>query len=363
MNLDRLVTQADPARSVNIPTGDSAQARWTLAQIAVRHSRLPGRRRVALVMAGVTFVIAGAVAGVVDTTSTTQGSSAVVVLEHAATTAARLPAPAMAPGRTRVIETTSTYEVAVYAPGPSVTKLVRVATAEYRQLDQAWLDAAGTGHALLTRSPLSFSSAADQAAWNASTAGQAFSAQFRSRVVEPDVRNVVADVHGLPLRIDQLTAIITAGTRGTNPDHIPAGPAAVFERTARLLVGPTTGLTPRLSAALYHLLARQGGVRLAGSTTSRQGHHLITVALTGVPGRSDMTVDTTIGSTIVAHYPLLPPTLAEPGAPGRATLTCTSGKGCQTGATTGLHSVSLTVLSPLRIEAHAATATSTTSPA
>ncbi len=370
MNLERLITQADPARSLNIPTGDSAQARWVLAQVGMRHSRRPARFRprrhvpspMALAVAAVLCVIAGSITWAVSSPPARAGASATVVLEDAAMAAVRHPAPVTAPGQSHLILTTTTYEVAIYAPGPSTTKLVRVATAQYQQFDRLWVGNDGTGHALLTRSPLSFSSATDQAAWNASTAGQAFVARFRRRIIEPNLHETVAQVSNLPLQLDRLERIIAAGLRGTNPEHIPAGPTAVFDRTARLLVGPTIGLTPRLTGALYRLLAHEYQLHLTGSTRSAQGHSLITVASGGASARSELTIDMSTGSGVIAVYPRLPASLSEPALPGQITLTCTTGGHCQTSGI-GNHPESVTVLAPLRSEVDPPPTTSTSSPA
>lgn len=358
MNLERLIIQADPARTLNIPTGDSAQARWVLGQVAVRHPRphvrsrprRSVRSRVALTVAAAVCMTTGATAWALSSTPAAPGGSATAVLENAAMVAVRHPASVAAPGHSHPILTTTTYEVAIYAHGPSASRLVRVATAQYRQLSRVWVNKDGTEHALLVRSPLSFSSATDQAAWNASAAGQAFARQFQRRVIEPNLHETIAKVAGLPLQMGQLETIIATGRRGTNPERIPAGPTAVFDRTARLLVGPTIGLTPRLTAALYRLLAHEDQPRLTESTRSVQGHSLVTVASRGASGHSELTIDVTTGSGVIAVYPRLPASLSEPAPSGHITFTCATGGHCQSGGI-GNHPESVTVLAPLRTAA------------
>ena len=372
MNVERLIIQADPARTLNIPTGDSAQARWVLGQVAVRHPRphvrsrprRSVRSRVALTVAAAVCMVTGATAWALTATPAAQGGSATAVLEDAAMVAVRHPAPVAAAGRSHPILTTTTYEVAIYAHGPSTSRLVRVATAQYQQLSRVWVDNDGTEHALLVRSSLSFSSAADQAAWNASAAGQAFAAQFQRRIIEPNLHETVANVSNLPLQVSRLEAIIAAGRRGTNPEHIPNGPTAVFDRTARLLVGPTIGLTPRLTASLYRLLAHDDQPRLTASTRSGKSHSLVTVALRSSSGHSELTIDMTTGSGVIAVYPRLPASLSEPASSGQITFTCVAGGHCQAGGS-GNGPESVTVVAPLRTAAvdYAPPTSSTSSPA
>ena len=312
--LDTLVADADPVLDVTIPSGSCAEARWRYVQLTTHAAgRVHYRRRIILT-AGIVAPIAAALALllVIVIPGPSGPKSAAAVLEEAATEA-RLQNTQLAPGQYLYTQTQSAYQVTLYDAKGTSGEMVKVATAQFNETDQAWTDASGTGRALQTDGGVRFPSAADQAAWNASPSGPSALqqiAQFGENGGQARPEQPLLNVSDLPTDPNVLASVIATGGLHTNIDLISAGPNATFERTATLLVGPTIGMTPALASALFQVLADQPGVQLLGTVTDHDGQQGEGVALATADGTnvSEVIVDPKTGSLLEAQFALPAPT-------------------------------------------------------
>jgi len=229
-------------------------------------------------------------------------SAGVVVLRHAAALVAERTGLQPAPGQYLYTETRSLYQAVIYQTDIQSGSLVPVANAQYFETEESWADINGMGTGTLTRSPLEFPSSSDQAAWNGTSAGRAFSVQFRESLPEPSLMQFVPNLSGLSTDPAELARQITAGSDGTNVDHIPDGPSAVFQRAARLLVGPDSGMTPSLTSSLYQVLANQPHVSLNGAATDHSGRRGIEVSVSDRGNVSALVLNPTSGMPLEIQY-------------------------------------------------------------
>jgi hypothetical protein len=334
MTLDELIRGADPAREVPPPSGTSATAQWTYAQITrdtIKQPRPFLRLRTVFPVAmalGLILVVGDVLIG----TNHPQ-TSASATLRQAAVTVSDQSTPAPGLGQYLYTETKSLYQVTIYQPGSDPNTLVPVAYAQYVETEESWADSSGHGRGQLTRGPLQFASDADQTAWNATDSGRSFSARFEQTVAEPSLLQLVPDVSGLSTTPGTLNQQIANGLGATNVDLIKAGPSAVFQRAARLLVGPTSAMTSPLASALYQVLAQQPGVTLLGSTTDHSGRQGVGVSISSPSGVSELIIDPTSANALEIQY--APPPTGMPSPSGGPTITCQPVATC---ASSGLQS-------------------------
>ena len=338
VRLDELVAEIDPARNAPAPSGRSAQARWTWTKVAGgtqpitlgraqtrlvrRWARSLGtqRRRIfpvcalptarTAVLAPVRVAVVTAAAAVATVTvllvSTLlpgrlggSASAAASVLDEAALAAGAAPL-APGPGRLLDVTTTALYEVNVaqyrIGGGPPIT----TAVADYTATDNASIDAAGGSSATVRRSPLTFPTLADELAWegmgpvglgialNGLIPGTAGST---APPVKARLRAVVVSAAGLPTDPARLAMVLAAGPTSLDLAGMPSGPGGsgfVFARAARLLVGPTSGMTPARAAALYRVLAALPSITLAGRVVDHAGASGVGVTLRSPGGTREL---------------------------------------------------------------------------
>jgi hypothetical protein len=329
MDLDSLIRNADPVRESTPPAGTSAIAQWTYVQIrrpVLRPPRLYARPRLVFTSVVALAVVLAIGDILIGPNRPRPSSSAAAVLRHAAAVVSDQTAPQLGHGQYLYAETKSLYQVTVYGSGKTSKVLVPLASAHYVETQQTWADVNGAGRGLLTRGPLQFTSGADKSAWEATPAGQNFSFQFTRTETEPSLRQVLPDVSELSSDPNTLTRQIAEGINGTNVDFIPSGSSAVFQRAARLLVGPDLGMTTGLSSALYQVMANQVGVDLLGATTDHLGRQGIGLSLSSPSGVSELIIDATTGSALEIQYS--PPASSIPASTKGPTVHCSSGPIC-----------------------------------
>jgi hypothetical protein len=276
-DLETLFVDADPALDTTIPSASSAEARWRYVQItADRAGRIRSRRRIVVSASSVAAVAAALMILLVKIIPgpAVPKSAAATVLEQAAIVAGRQNNQP-APGQSLYTETETRYQVTIYNPTDSSGDGTAIATAQFDATDQAWTNTGNAPRFVQTDGGLQFRSATDEANWNASSIGpsmtQNVSTLFGEGIGQSHALQSLPNVSDLPTDPNTLVAAISNGDLGTSFDLIPPGPNATFERAAFLLVGPDVGMTPRLSTALFHLLADQPGVKLIGSVTDHDG--------------------------------------------------------------------------------------------
>jgi hypothetical protein len=135
------------------------------------------------------------------------------------------------------------------------------------------------------------------------------------------------NVSDLPTDLATLASVLAAGQMGTTQD-VAAGPDATFERAARLLLGPTTGMTPTLASALFEVMADQPGARSLGTVSDHDGEQGEGVALGDATSTqvAEVIVDAHQGRLLEVDYAVPGTTSAAPG--GEACATSTSGLQC-----------------------------------
>jgi hypothetical protein len=331
MDLDDLIRYADPVLGTTPPSGTSATARWTYTQIVTQKARTrvgrrpPGRPVLAYTMAVGLVIAVLATVGVRHFTQESPGRSALLNSAHLVSSQVN---SQPAPGQYLYTETRSLYQVTIYQKSLHAYALLPVATAQYFETEQSWADSNGDGTGILTRSPLQFPSTSDEAAWNATGAGKRFSSQFERSVNESSLQQLVPNLSALSSNPKILAGELADGLDGTNVDQIADGPTAVFQRAARLLVGPDSGMTPALASALYDVMADQPGISLVGSTSDHRGRPGIGVA-SGGGGLSELIVDASTGLALEVQYP--PPVASLPAPSGGVPVLCSGSTACASG--------------------------------
>jgi hypothetical protein len=248
-------------------------------------------------------------------------TAAAAVLDQAAAIAGQ---EAPGPGQYLYTETQSMYQMTNYKVNAATGVLDQVATASNGETDQSWTDAAGTGQVLRTYGAAVYSSVADQMAFLATTAAQGGRPFFGGQA-EPQAAPL--NVSGLPTDPATLGPVLAKGQMGTT-QYVAAGPDATFERAARLLLGPTTGMTPTLASALFEVMADQPGARSLGIVTDHDGERGEGVALGDATSTqvAEVIVDPHQGRLLEVDYAVPGTTSATPG--GEACATSASGVQC-----------------------------------
>ena len=323
--LEELIREADPALGVDIPNGTSPRAQWSYPRPPARRATA-NRRRKQLVGVGAIGLI-GAVALVtallVIPGTSPPPSSAAEFLHASAELVANQPALVPPSGQYLYTEQQSQYQVSVYEPGSDSSSVDLATVAQYGETERTWVDARGNSTEQQNRTALSWPSAADQQAWEANPGAQTFSATYRQSVTEPTLSGKIPDVSALPTDPSALAAVLKGGGPVANPDQIPDDTDSVFERAARLAVGPDSGLSPALSAALYQVMADQPGVQLLGQTTDHQGRLGTAVGISTSSGLSEVIVDPRSGAALEAVY-APPPESISATLPGPGSQPCSA---------------------------------------
>ena len=149
--------------------------------------------------------------------------------------------------------------------------------------EQTWINAAGTGRMVITTDPtLHFYTPADRAAWVAAgspslvdpsqTAPQIYTVSptlTPSTVQAPLYR--VAEFSTDPTTLAQDLASGAALVEDFSNPGCSTRDCLVFAKAADLLQGPSIGMTPALSGALFKVLADVPGTTALGTVTNRAG--------------------------------------------------------------------------------------------
>jgi hypothetical protein len=311
MNVDELLRDADPARELRPPLVIDGRAGWELARqmsnelsTSSTSHRPSARRRVVVpvLIAASVVVIALLVATLVPLGSSTTPANAATALRNASHALASTGATGLVPNSYLYTEVKSGYQVTVYKPSLDGSSFDATTSATYGETEQAWADASGNGQGVLNRTPLSFSSPVAQSSFEASSEGQHFISGFQQTVNESDLSQYVPNVTSLPVDPSPLSEILSSGTDGTNPDGIPNGATAVFQRAARLLVGPDTGMSPAFASALFQVMSDQPGIKLAQIAMDHSGRTGTEASIAGSSGVSSLIFSEQTGAVLEAGF-------------------------------------------------------------
>lgn len=272
-------------------------------------------------------------------------STAAAVLDQAAAAAGQ-GQPSPGPGEYEYTETETRYRVTFYMPQGGDAPLVAGATGYLDETDQAWTDAAGQGHHLVTVGSAHFASASAQAMWDAATQGSLGTSLGLPAAGQEQTQQPILSATGLPTDPTRLASFIaqqrikvSSGEASTGGDvstgvsssdayHLTDGvPYTVFEGAAVLLVGPTAGMTPALASALFKVMADQPGAQLLGTVADHDGQSGEAVSGSASSTEVDqVVVDPTTGKVLEAQFvsppSTMPPVTSCSGPAGETTGTC-----------------------------------------
>ncbi len=314
--LDRLVREADPVRGVRVPVGASAEARWRFVQVTAQRPSRSRRRRIVLptaVVVAVATIVAVALVEVVPGPGSGSQTAAAAVLDQAAANVAQ-EASDLGPGQYLFTETQSEIRETVYKPAANGTVMTVAAVAQFGRTEETWVDASGKGRTVWVGGALQYPSPADQQVFGSQGPQWAMSLGL---VLGPNTSGggssstaqTPYDGSGLPTSPSALAAALPRIQFAGSASSVPtSGPEAIFERAALLLAGPTTGLTPSLSAALLQVMASQPGVELLGRVTDHEGRQGIGVALPAAngPGVNELVIDPSSGAVLESRFAVPP---------------------------------------------------------
>lgn len=301
MNIDQLISEADPAAGRTVPGHDSTVARSSFERrLAAAPSA--GRRRVkravpVTILAAVTAA-AGITIGLVGVAPGTSVSpAAAAVLDRAAAHAAAGKALVVGPGQYLYTDTQSGGTTGYFMNGISI--LVWDVKTE-----QAWESAAGVGEQVWTLdSPPTFEGDSRRAWVEEGRPNLGLSprevvwlrAEPSSATTPDDVQSAVPlyNLSHLPTDAGALLRVIEQRDTGI-PDIStdvadPSTPGGAFYVAMLLLTLPSTGSSPALRSALFKIMATLPGDKFLGRTRTRSGQAGVAIQTPPLaPGGADV---------------------------------------------------------------------------
>jgi hypothetical protein len=281
MNIDQLISEADPAAGRTVPGHDSPAARSSFQRMLATAPHL--RRRRVKRAVPVSIVAAAAVGITLGLVGVAPGASvspaAAAVLNRAAAQAAAGKAIVVGPGQYLYVRTRS-MSIITYAMNGKGIYVKDVET------EQVWESAAGVGEAVWTLdSPATFAGNS-RAVWveegrpNLGLSPrqvQWMRAEPSSATSPPDVQSAVPldNLSHLPTNAATLLRLIEHRDTGLSDISTdvedPSTPGGAFYTAMLLLTQPTTGSSPALRSALFKLMAALPGDHLLGRARTRSG--------------------------------------------------------------------------------------------
>jgi len=286
MNIENLISAANPVPTATVPTSDSPQARQVLAQVlgAPSPGSAGGRRRRRYLTFGAVLVAAAVAA----TALLLPGSPA-----------AHRPPPgnqalATALGRLSLV---ASSQPAGHPPGPGqyqytdstslnwsdtfVSAKIHFSVS-YHQHRQVWIATNGSGRIKESNTDPDFASAADRAAWIAAGRPTLQQRPWDQRFGKHGLSIGPVNLLKLPTNPRALAALLFA----RKIEGGPPGPAEDFVQVGDLL--RETDAPPALRAALFKVCAMIPGARLLGTVSDPLGGRGIGIAHWQPVGRSGL---------------------------------------------------------------------------
>ena len=359
MNLDTLISEANPAPLAAQPDADSALGRAIAAQVAAMPSHAKKRPVIALAGLVALAAVGMLVVALLPGSPARPTSAAAAVLRQVATAAAAQDPLQLGPSQYLYSETstlTNLGEVGLSEAAPIYVT--------YRTDSQFWEAADGSARTVNSNTgPVQFATPQSRANWVAAgspptalwlppyTSG---ATETTSTLNLPTGEGVPPlDVSKLPTDPSALLVALERGVNTSNPmyeigtsgfewnpnpsyvcwnhdglglensgctvkastpgavwnDTPPGSSAAsVFQEVSELLSTPETGMTPALRSALYQVMANLGGVALLGQQTDRSGRTGTGIASPVYEGlRTEVIIDTTTGDLLQVEQVVVDP--------------------------------------------------------
>jgi hypothetical protein len=282
MNIEDLISAANPLPTATAPGTDSARARQTLQRILAEaeptNSR-PGRRRSRLIFGGLAAAAAAAIAVTLivpdvsgrprpwlgsRTLSGALGKLALVALSQP-------PAQPPGPGQYQYTDSRSLSSSQTF-DSPKIFY-----TVTFRLHRQIWIGSNGSGRIKESPSHPHFLTAKDRARWIAAGRPSLGIRPTDERFGPHQLTLGPVNLFKLPTNPARLAALLTA----RKIESGPPGPAEDFVQIGDLL--RETDAPPALRASLFKVAERLPGVRLLGSVTDRAGRRGIGIAYFSYP--------------------------------------------------------------------------------
>jgi hypothetical protein len=316
-DLHTLVADADPIRDLSLPEPHSVEGERLWADITTGRVR-PVRRAGPLrhpvpVLAAVAAAVAVAVL-VVQLGPGIGGqpvSSAAAELQQIAANATNQPTPSLGSGQWLSTELNLEYTAQISdvgsTPAPDAQATVVASV-------KVWSNDAGQACTSGTYGPAQFASPANRAAWQAAGLRDAPVSQpvvscalSLGSSQSPSLAGGagVIDASMLPTDPSTLLHELETGTTGIpEVDQLGSSASALspaFERAEAILVGPTTGVTPAINAALLKAIAMIPGIKMLGQTTTHSGTTGIGFSGPTELGQGIIVLDPTTGALLEAR--------------------------------------------------------------
>lgn len=320
MDLDTLISAADPVRRITIPAGDPMAARRLHDQLVAKDRR---GWRYGVPATGVVAAAGAAAAAVLlispASSPVTPASAAAAALTRAGIAAADEPTLTLGPGQYLYSETKQLSLFTAATAVPAGSAQVPAITQMTPETEQQWQAADGSGRQLITYDgPSQFATPASEQAWIQAgkpaivppSSGQSSSTFSGAPDPPPNYSNLPTDPAAL------LNAIET-GTTGLPQADVnrlaPSDPTAVFDMAVQILSQPGTGSTAALRAALYQIIAGLPGIELLGQATDHSGRSGTQIAGPADAGtRIEIIIDPTNGALLEQAWVITDPTALPP---------------------------------------------------
>jgi hypothetical protein len=261
-----------------------------------------------LVASAAALIVALAVTAAVIIPGSSPSRAAAAELTTLAQTAFNQPTPVATADESlyskRVGEATESFDEVNGVPSPG-------AQATFSVTLETWARTDGSMAFQVQFGDPQFASQSAQSAWtqaglplHLSGSPQVGMASLPSGGRNGDGISPVIDVSTLPTDPTRLGREIEDGQTGLPQlDDIPPGPGAALQRIASIFMGPLSGTSPQLYAALYQVLSSQPGVESLGTTTTHAGTTGMGFSFSG--GQSRLVIDPSTGTLIeVQNVPL-----------------------------------------------------------
>ncbi|HEY3844765.1 MAG TPA: hypothetical protein VGL48_16050 [Acidimicrobiales bacterium] len=268
IDLDLMISEADPARSVAILSLDARAAAARMNQLPASSLTSGSLRNVGVGIAAAVVGL-GALAYFVLGDSPSNSNAAAATIDRLSYSA-EIHSTTLVPGQFLYTQSKAEIEIVVQSSGSAP------ATAQYPETIQTWVSSQpGRGKVVQTPAGnLNFTSPADEAAWKANPLSPHWTTPPASQGPDEDA---VIDESSLPTEPSALLQILAKGQTGIAQVDNLSGPDPTYSRVVALLFSPATGLSPQLEVALYKVLEGLPGIEVVPAQ-DHQGNRGVEVA-------------------------------------------------------------------------------------
>lgn len=259
-DLNTLITELDPAQAVLIIPLDGETAATRVAEFDASLRRYGRLRPIGIVVA--TALLLGAAVGYVTLAGPRPRSSATKTMLARLAAVTTQDVTALGPGQYLYTKSEEERRITLQESG------LPAATATYTEAVQSWISSVpGKGQVVTTPTgSLTFSSAQDQARWEADPLSATVQWPGGTRTGPPSATQTAFNVSSLPPDPTTLAHLLADGQTGIPRLDEISGNDPAFARAIALLFTSAVGVTPALEAATYKVLETLPRVQITGSS-------------------------------------------------------------------------------------------------